>query len=101
MPINYSDANKLRRRIKEKMGSKTKRQITIETHSITIIRAKGKTISAYCQYCQQNVSAFSIEQFAAIFQMDLNEVCRQIESGKFHLVAIEDVLLVCGNSLDK
>ena len=85
------------------MASKTKlkRQITIETNSITIIRAKGKSCSAFCEHCQQNVTAFSIEQIAAIFQMNLNEVCRQIESGKFHLVTGEGMAFVCGDSLGK
>lgn len=82
------------------MTSKTKlkRQITIETHSITIIRAKGKSYFVYCEYCQQNVTAFSIEQIAAVFQLNLNEVCHQIEAGKLHLVADEGVALVCANS---
>ncbi len=81
------------------MASKTKRQITIETHSITIIRAKGKSYSTFCEHCQQNVVAFSIEQTAAILEINLHEVCSQIESGKFHLVTNDGMTLVCGNSL--
>ncbi len=82
------------------MTTKT-RQITIETHSITIIRTKGKSNSAFCEHCQQNVTAFSIEKIAAIFEMNLSEVCHQIESSRFHLVTGEGVATVCGNSLDK
>ena len=65
--------------------TKQKRQITIETHSVTIIRTKNKSNSVFCEICQQIVTAFSIDQFANLFQMDLDEVYRRIESGKIHL----------------
>ena len=83
------------------MASKTKlkRQITIETHSVTIIRTNDKSNSVFCEICQQIVTAFSIDQFASLFQMDLDEVCRQIESGKIHLTTSEGNPPVCGNSL--
>lgn len=80
------------------MANRTKRQITIETHSITIIRTKGKSNFAFCDYCQKDVMAFSIEQTAEIWQMNLSEVCRQIESGMLHLVAGEGIALVCSDS---
>jgi len=78
-----------------------KQQITVETHRVTIIRTKGKSSSAFCESCQQNVIAFSVEQIAAVFAIDLNEVHRQIESGEFHLITVQGVALVCGNSLEK
>lgn len=77
------------------------RQITIETHSVTIIRAKGKSFSDYCENCRIKVSAFMPEQVAAFLQIDLSEVNRQIESGEFHLITAQGVALVCGNSLEK
>ena len=77
------------------------RQITIETHSVTIIRAKGKSFSDYCEKCRIRVAAFTPEQVAAFLQIELNEVYRQIESGEIHLVNTEAVSLVCSGSLDK
>lgn len=78
-----------------------KQQITVETHKVTIIRTKCKSYSAFCEFCQQNVIAFSIEQIAAVFAIDLNEVHRQIESGELHLITGKSIALVCANSLEK
>ena len=82
------------------MASKTKRQITIETHSITIIRTKENSNSVFCEHCQRNVTAFSVEQIANFFEMDLGEVCRQIKSGELHLTNGTKIALVCSVSLD-
>lgn len=75
-----------------------KRQITIETHSITIIRINSKSNSAYCQRCQSNTATFSPEQLSEIFQTSLSEIYRQIESREFHLIADQDMVLICGKS---
>ncbi|MBX7172330.1 MAG: hypothetical protein K1X72_15295 [Pyrinomonadaceae bacterium] len=82
------------------MAGKTKRQITIETHSITIIRTKGKSNTAFCEHCGKKVTAFPVEQIAEILQMDVCEVYRQIEVGEFHLIKGEYAALVCGSSLN-
>ena len=75
-------------------------EITIETHSVTIIRTKGKPFSAHCEHCRETVTAFAPEQIAAILQLNLAEVCRRIETHRIHLTnAGEGVAMVCGNSL--
>lgn len=81
---------------------KTKRtEITIETHSITIIRTKGKMAPAFCEYCQTNVSVFAPEQMAAIFQTSLAEVCRRVETNELHLIETRrGIALICGGSLN-
>lgn len=82
------------------MNRKTK--ITIETHSITIIRARGGLFSTHCEHCLKTVSAFAPEQIAAFLRLDLTEVCRRIETGELHLTETgRTVALVCGNSENK
>ncbi len=74
-------------------------QITIETHSITIIRARGIRHSVHCERCGETVSAFAPEQIAAFLRLNLTEICRRIEAGKLHLTETgRGVALVCGNS---
>lgn len=76
------------------------RQITIETHSITIIRTRGRQNSAHCECCGETVTAFAPGQIAAVLRLDLTEVCRQIETKQIHLTNdSEGVAMVCGNSL--
>lgn len=79
-----------------------KTEITIEKHSITIIRAKGERFSDYCEQCQKTVSAFTPEQLATFMRLDVTEICRRIESGELHLTETgRGVALVCGNSEKK
>lgn len=74
-------------------------EITIETHSITIIRTKSKRFSARCERCGETVSAFAPEQFAAFLQLEIAEVCRRLETGELHLTETgRAVALICGNS---
>jgi hypothetical protein len=82
-------------------GTKTRRtEITIETHSITIIRTSGRQTSAHCEHCRKEVAAFAPEQIAAFLTLELAEVCRRIRAGELHLTRTErGGALVCGNSL--
>jgi hypothetical protein len=77
-------------------------EITIETHSITIIRTNDRRFSAHCERCGKTVSAFTPEQIAVFLRLDLNEICRRIESGELHLTETgRAVALICGNSETK
>ena len=83
------------------MTNKTRqtRQITIETHSITIIRTKGNSPADFCERCQHNVIAFAPEQIATILWLTLAEVCRRVETDELHLIETRrGVALVCGSS---
>lgn len=85
------------------MTNKTRHtwQITIETHSVTIVRTNGKPISAFCERCRTNVTVFAPEQIAAFFGMTLAEVCRRVEADELHLIETRrGVALVCGDSLN-
>ncbi len=75
------------------------RQITIETHSITIIRTKSRGNSAHCEHCGRTVSAFPPEKIAEFLQLDAAEIYRRIESNELHLTQTgRAVARVCGNS---
>jgi hypothetical protein len=80
---------------------KTRRtEITIETHSITIIRTRGRQPSAHCECCDETVTAFAPEQVAEFLRLDLAEVCRRIAAKQLHLTNDgEGVAMVCANSL--
>lgn len=76
-------------------------QITIETHSITIIRTSGKQNSAHCEHCLKTVAAFTPEQIAAFLQLDLTEIRRRAEVGEIHLTQNgRNAALICGASLE-
>jgi len=80
--------------------AKQTRQITIETHSITIIRTKNAPPSSYCEQCSEPVASLAPEQIAAILRLDLTEVCRRVEARQLHLTSAQDGLArVCVNSL--
>ena len=76
------------------------RQITIETHSVTIIRVKGSQFSTHCERCQKTVAAFAPKQIAEFLRLDLKEVYRRIETQEIHLTRSgESTALICGATL--
>ncbi len=77
-----------------------KRRITIETHSVTVIRMKSGTVSAFCESCREEVTAFSPARIAALLRLDPAEVCRRIETNQIHLTRRErGAALICGSLL--
>lgn len=80
------------------MNQKT--EITIETHSITVIRTNSVKHSTHCEHCQTTVAAFAPEKIAAFLRLDLAEVCRRIETKQIHLTKNgRGTALVCGSSI--
>ena len=76
-------------------------EIKIKTYEIKIIRSRVPN-SAYCERCEESVTTFTPEQIAAVFQMTLSEVCRCIQTNKFHLVETRrGIALVCGGLLEQ
>jgi hypothetical protein len=77
-----------------------RKEIQIENHEITIIRTASGTTFIYCAQCARRVAAFTPEQVSAFLRMTLTDVCRFIETAKFHLVGKErGMALICGASL--
>jgi hypothetical protein len=86
---------------KKTMTNKIRRtEIQIEIHEVKIIRRRGKRRVVYCEQCQAEVTAFTLEQTAAFFQLTLTEVCRFVGDNQIHLVSSRrGVPLVCAGSL--
>ncbi len=77
---------------------KRKTEITIETHSLMIIRTRGGTSakSIYCQICQAQTAAFAFAQAVLIFRAALPEIERLFLTDQIHFA---DDAAICGNSL--
>jgi hypothetical protein len=73
-------------------------EITIETHSLTIIKIRGgKTNAAFCEICCRDAQFFTRAQAALIFRVDLeflNALCR---SNQIHAVGVNGG--ICAASL--
>lgn len=81
---------------------KSRTEITIETHEITIIRTRGKKPSAECRHCRKDAEAVSIERSAALLETSLADIHLLIKTGELHFLRIAEagvVPLVCGNSI--
>jgi hypothetical protein len=79
------------------MISKRHTEITIETHSLTIIRVRGdKSGLVYCRHCRENVATFRHAHAALIFRAELSEIERLSQINSIHTA---DDAALCGNSL--
>ena len=79
------------------MRLKRQTEITIETHSLTVIKTRYvKSVSVYCRSCQETVTAFAPAQAALIFRVHEQFLEQLFESNQIHQ-ADEDTL--CSNSL--
>ena len=75
-----------------------KTQITIETHSLTIIRARRASRSVLCGVCGQRVSAFAAAEIAEALRLSTAAIEALYRSGEIHS-PVSGSDLVCGNSL--
>jgi hypothetical protein len=104
MQMIAEKSNDEQQKYMEQAGSeKNKRQleITIETHSVTIIRTKGKIPSEHCEHCLKTVTAFTPEQVAGFFQLSITEIYQRVATKQFHLTNEGRCLaMICGNSLE-
>ena len=85
-----------------KVPQKRRTEITIETHTVTVIRTRGKKIHADCEHCKKNTEAVTVEQSAARLNTTALNVRSLIQTGKLHFLRIDEsqvLPLVCGNSL--
>lgn len=79
-------------------------EISIETHEIKIIRIRNSASQIFCEQCQSQTSPFTADQIAVLLQISVDEVCRDIETGKFHLTGSppqQNLALICGDSLSR
>jgi hypothetical protein len=70
-------------------------EITIETHSVTIIRTCGGSIEAtFCETCRRNVQMFTPTNAALIFRVDAEFIEALLYSNQIHAVAENHVCTV-------
>ena len=83
---------------------KRRTEITIETHSVTIIRTRGKIFSADCEQCKKNTEAVTVEQSAARLNTTALNIYSLIKTGELHFLRTTEsrmLPLVCGNSISE
>ncbi len=83
------------------MEKATKRriEISVETHEIKIIRIRGGLNITFCDHCGEEKSSFTSEEIAGFLKISVEDVCGDIETGKFHLTGNENgKALICGDS---
>lgn len=73
-------------------------EITIETHSLTIIRTQsGKPLNLkYCRMCDKQSTVFQLAHAVLIFQVALTELKQLLQNNQIHFAENGDL---CGNSL--
>lgn len=79
---------------------KQKRQITIEQHSITIIRASIKTFSTHCESCQKESAGLPPKEVSIFMSKPLPEIFQKIEAGELHLTN-NRLALICKHSIER
>lgn len=83
--------------IKRNAPARRRTEITIETHSLTIIRTRGGNIeAAFCETCGRNVQIFPAPHAALIFRVDAQVLATLLHSNQIHTVAENQV---CATSL--
>ena len=73
-------------------------EITIETHSLTIIRMRSNAQKQFvvCQNCRTKTATFTEAQAALIFRVEASEIERLSQNNQIHFA---DDSALCGNSL--
>ena len=81
-------------------------EITIENHEVTIIRSGAHKLlpdapqSAWCPFCEQEVTVLTAETAAQVDGISRREIYRRIERGELHFnEAADGVVQVCLISL--
>ena len=78
-------------------SNKRRLEITIETHSLTIIRMRnGKTDQTFCENCLRDVHIFTPARAALIFRVTAEFLETLFHSNQIHTVGEN---AVCANSL--
>lgn len=78
---------------------KTRRtEITIETHSLTIIKLKAGSPAnfVYCRKCRMKTAVFAQMQAALIFRVAMVEIEQLLQTNQIHINSNSGL---CGNSL--
>jgi hypothetical protein len=80
--------------------AKRTRRVTVETHSLTVLRTLGQTSSLWCKACGAETLAVTIDVAAGIGSVTQREIFRLIETGLLHFTEMPSgSLLICVESL--
>jgi hypothetical protein len=81
------------------MKAKQRREITLETHEVTIIRIKNKKLNTFCSDCGAYTFHLTVPETISLLSLSETEVKRWLENKTIHAKEAEGVLLLCGTSL--
>lgn len=82
------------------MAAKKRREITVETERLLIIRRRYRAIEAWCDDCGCEVVMVRPDQAAAATGRSLRAIFADIESSVLHFLEQPDgLILICLNSL--
>ncbi len=80
--------------------TKRKTVITVETHSLTIVRSSNGATRLRCAACEAETQMLSIEQAASLFSVTERAIFRLVESRRVHFHETPaGQLLICAESL--
>ena len=58
----------------EDMRRKRRTEITVETHEVSIIRQRGRTVRAQCATCAEHVSAITMDEVTALTRINAEAI---------------------------
>lgn len=83
----------------EKSVRGNKREITIETHKVFVVRRRS-SFAGWCTACGETAEMVRPEDAAAFLQISLRRVFRRVEAERLHSAETADgSLFICRNSL--
>jgi len=79
---------------------KTRKQITIETHQLTVVHSANRAVRMWCEECARDVSMLAPDKASMLVRVTLRTIYRWVEEGKLHFIEAQPGrLLVCAESL--
>jgi len=79
-----------------------KKEITVETHQVTVIRRRRSAHRAWCAACAQTVPMVSAEEAAALLGLTVRKVYRLVEAEGLHFTETrEGWLRLCLDSIQE
>lgn len=83
-----------------KPGVAKRKEITIETERLLVIRRRYQAVEAWCDRCQQAVVMIRPDQAAAVTGRTMRTIFNEVEAHAIHFLEQPDgLLLICLNSL--
>jgi excisionase family DNA binding protein len=83
----------------DKLPSKKRTEITIETDRTVVISRRSVQLRAWCEACERKVLMITVDEAASLARVTSRTVYRWVEGGKLHFVETpEGRLQVCSES---